>query len=110
MKKIIGIIFLLIFLLQCTTTQSIATQEQDTQDEIIESQKSSLNINTFVDEAQRYTGEIFEDIDMNELLNAAIRGKIDHNIIGKNILKLLGKEVIGSITVIRKYHCYYFNT
>ena len=39
------------------------------------------------------TGEFFEGIDINSMLNSAIKGNIDNNTLYKKIINLLGKEV-----------------
>ncbi len=74
--------------------------EQISQQEILESQQDSLNISGFIKEAQKYTENTFEDINLNELFTSAITGKIDNTTIFKSILKIVGKEIINSITVL----------
>lgn len=78
--------------------------------EIMESQKESLNIRTFIKEADRYTDSVFSDIEADELLNSALTGEIDNNKIARNIWRLCGKEItnslasIGSIIVVIIVH------
>ena len=76
-------------------------------DEILEEQKDSLNISGFIKEADKYSKSAFPDIDVNELLNSAIKGKITTNKIYSSILNILGKEVVNSIKVLRKCPIYY---
>lgn len=84
---------------------SIATQE-----EILQSQSETLNIKEFVSEANKYTSEVFSGIDVNDLMNDAIKGNIDNkNLIGK-VLNLFGKEIKQTIRIIRKHSCYYCST
>lgn len=71
-------------------------------EEILESQKESLNISSFIKEADKYTEEAFPELDINELLNSAIQGKTDTSTIYKAALSILGKEVVSSIRVLRK--------
>lgn len=92
MKKAI-IIF--VFLILCIGNESIATDG-----EIIQSQKDSLKISSFIEEAQKYTKEIFPDIDMDNLLSSAINGNIDNNGIFKGIFNLFGKEVKDTIKIL----------
>ncbi len=92
MKK--AIIFF-VFLILCIGNQSIATDG-----EIIQSQKDSLKISSFIEEAQKYTKEIFPDIDMDNLLSSAINGNIDNNGIFKGIFNLFGKEVKDTIKIL----------
>lgn len=94
MKRIF--ILIVIFLL----FPSISLAEDISEQEIINSQKESINISKFIEEAKKYTVDVFEDIDYNELLSSAITGKIDNEKIGKQILKMLGKETLDSIKTI----------
>ena len=47
--------------------------------------------------AEKFTGEFFEDIDINEILNDAIKGEVDNSTLLKKILNILGKEVTTNI-------------
>lgn len=67
---------------------------------IIESQKDTLNIGAFIKEANKYTKDVFSDIEVEELLNSAIKGDIQNGKIIKNIWKIFGSEIINSISVI----------
>ncbi len=95
MKKII-ILVLIIFLLY----PSFCFAEEVSQEEILNSQKESINIGKFIEEAKNYTSDVFEDTDYNELLNSAITGNIDNELLAKNILNIIGKETLGSIRTI----------
>lgn len=101
MKKLLVIIATIIFLVSFTN-ETIASSENSTmsQEEIISSQKDSLNISKFIEEAQKYTSNTFKEVNIGELLNSAISGNIDNKLLGKSILNLLGKETIVSIKVI----------
>ena len=95
MKKIIKIFIILeIFIIQNTI---IYATDSNT---IIDAQKDTLNISDFITEAEEYTKESMPDIDLNELLNNAISGNLNEFNIMKIFWKLLGKEVINSITII----------
>lgn len=96
MKKIILIMLLFLTLYQINI---YATEEVNT-DEIIYSQKESVNIGKFIEESKKYTEDVFEDIDLNSLLNSAITGNIDNEKLGKGIIKILGKETIKSVYTI----------
>lgn len=104
MKKIITIFAILICIFG--TSISIA----DTEDEVINSQMDSFNISNFIDEANKYSNDILKDIDIQELLNNAIKGELDTNQLLKNIFPLLGTEikealkVMGSILIIVLIH------
>ena len=97
MKKII-IIFTLIIAFLLYPSSCFA--EELSQTEIISSQKETLNITKFIEEAKKYTSQVFEDVDYGELLNSAIKGDIDNKLLGKSILNLLGKETLSSIKII----------
>ena len=104
MKKLITIFAILICIFG--TSISIA----DTEDEVINSQMDSFNISNFIDEANKYYNDILNDIDIQELLNNAIKGELDTNQLLKNIFPLLGTEikealkVMGSILIIVLIH------
>lgn len=104
MKKLITIFAILICIF--STSISIA----DTEDEVINSQMDSFNISNFIDEANKYSNDVLKDIDIQELLNNAIKGELDTNQLLKNIFPLLGTEikealkVMGSILIIVLIH------
>lgn len=90
-KKII-IVFILIFLIIIPKSFAI--------DEVIVSQMESLNLNSFIREGEKYTEDIFPDINLNELLNSAIRGEINHKGIYKGILSIFGDEIVEAISLL----------
>ncbi len=79
---------------------TIEESSEKSQQEILESQQDSLNISSFIKEAQKYTENTFEDINLNDLFTSAITGKIDNETIFKTIFKIIGKEIVNSITVL----------
>ena len=105
-QKIIITFIILIFLL---TMQSKALNDTNTlinteneekiesttkiTQEDIEKQEETFGINSFIQNSKQYTGDFFENIDINEILNSAIKGEIDNTTIYKKILNLLGTEV-----------------
>lgn len=97
MKKII---ILLIMLILFIPNIVYATNETISQEDIIESQQETLGISSFIEEADKYTKEVYEDIDMGELFSSAISGNIDNETILKSILNSLGGEVLDAITVL----------
>lgn len=104
MKKLITIFAIMICIFG--TSISIA----DTEDEVINSQMDSFNIFNFIDEANKYSNDTLKDIDIQELLNNAIKGELNTNQLLKNIFPLLGTEikealkVMGSILIIVLIH------
>lgn len=89
-EKIITIIVmvLIVFL----SNSSYANDNQT----IIE-QQEEFKIQDFIKNAEKFTGEFFEDIDINEILNDAIKGEVDNSTLLKKILNILGKEVTANI-------------
>lgn len=89
-EKIITIIVmvLIVFL----SNSSYANDNQT----IIE-QQEEFKIQEFIKNAEKFTGEFFEDIDINEILNDAIKGEVDNSTLLKKILNILGKEVTTNI-------------
>ena len=69
-------------------------------DEMVSSQMDALNISSFINEGEKYTEDIFPDINLNDLLNSAIRGEIDNKGIYKGILSLFGNEISSSISLL----------
>ncbi len=72
----------------------------ETQDEIMSSTQEKFNISGFLKEAQKYTNESFEEIDLSSMLGQAIQGKVDNNKLYEIIIKLLGKEVSSSLKIL----------
>lgn len=91
---------LLLLIIICIPTISLAQTETIEQSEILESQQKTLNISSFIEEAKKYSSNIYKDIDFNELFNSAITGNINNKTIINDILKILGKEIVGSVAVI----------
>ncbi len=102
--KIIKIIIIFL-LISSLSNISLATQE-----EILESQSETLNIKGFVEEANKYTEDVFTGIDTNDLMNDAIKGEIDNKTLIDKILNIFGKEIKQTLRIIRKYYCHYCNT
>lgn len=90
-KKII-IIFILIYIFIIPKTN--ATEE------IISSQMDTLNISSFIKEGETYTKEVFPDINLNELLNSAIKGELNNKEIFKSLIYIFGDEVVSAISVL----------
>lgn len=97
MKKIIIILVLLIIFIPNIV---YATNETISEEDIIKSQQETLGISSFIDEADKYTKDVYEDIDMGELFSSAISGNIDNETIVKSILNRLGGEAFDAITVL----------
>lgn len=92
--KTIIFVFIFVFFINSHT---IATSQNE--EEIIASQKETLDISKFINAAKTYTKESFNDIDYNELLNSAIKGNVNNKTIWQSIINLIGKETLSSIRV-----------
>ena len=89
MKKIICIFVLILI---CFTPISKADNE-----ETIKEQQEEFGITDFIKSAQQYTGDFFEEIDINTILDSALKGEVDNTSLGKRIFNLLGKEVVNGV-------------
>ena len=114
MKRIIIIFLLIICILPSSVNAEDAKNIKDDRDaegtnnvensasteEIIELQQETLGIESFIDEADKYTKDVYEDIDMGELFSSAISGKVDNKTIIQSILHALVGEVFDAIAVL----------
>ena len=95
--RIFLIVFLFVFFI---SPISYAEEEGASQEEILSSQQNSLNISSFIKEAQKYTKDTFEDLDLGELFSSAITGNIDNETLLKAFSKMIGKEVVSCINIL----------
>ena len=92
MKKTI-LIFILILIIP---TNALA----ETEEEIMSSTQEKFNISGFINQAQEYTGDFFEDMDLSDIFNQAVQGKVNNQTIYKKIIKILGNEVGSNIKIL----------
>lgn len=71
MKKIIITIIFLITILNTSTVQALQTEE------IIKEQEEELGISGFIKDAQEYTDEAFDEIDIKDIYKSALSGNIE---------------------------------
>ena len=95
MKKIIYIFAIFILFFNIITPITLADSE-----ETLEEQQEEFGISDFIDEAEEYAGEFFEDIDISEILENAITGEVDNQTIFQRIISLLGGELIDGLNVL----------
>ena len=98
---------ILIILICCL---SVYPAKAKATDNVMEEQKDLLNNSDLVDEANRYSKEAFPDVDIGEILNSAITGKVDTSFFYNVITGILGKEVMSAVRVLRFYTCDCCNT
>ena len=72
MKKIILFLSILILFIPNIV---YASEETLSEEEIMHSQQESLDINSFIGEADKYTENVYDDIDIGELFSSAITRK-----------------------------------
>ena len=92
MKKII-LIFILILIIP---TKVLA----ETEEEIMSSTQEKFNISGFINQAQEYTGDFFKDMDLSDIFNQAVQGKVNNQTIYKKIIKILGNEVSANLKIL----------
>ncbi len=97
MKKILYVFFIINLCNFFLFTSTVFAKKYNTNN-IIDTQKNSLNIFKFIGEAENYKTDFLNDIDLNEVLNSAITGNIDNSKLIKNLLKIFGKEITHSIS------------
>lgn len=101
MKKIIIIFCALISL--CNLIYATDT-------EILESQQESLGISDFISTSKKYIGESFEDLDIQNIFDNAITGRIGNSNLFNSILNVLGRETkiaisnIGIVMIVIVIH------
>lgn len=79
---------------------SNSTNTQINTDVILEEQQSNFGIKDFLKEAEDYAPNFIKELDISNIFNMAIKGKIDNNSILKKILSLLGSQFIDTIKVL----------
>ena len=96
MKTKKGIFFIIAIVIFVMIPMKISYAKAD-DNKTIEEQQEEFKIQDFIKNSKQYTGEFFENIDINELLNNAIKGKVDNTTLAKKILNLFGSEVTTNI-------------
>ena len=89
MKKII-LIFILILMIPGKTFA-------ETEEEIMSSTQERFNISDFINQAQEYTGDFFDDMNLSDIFNQAAQGKVSNQTLYKKIIRILGKEISSNI-------------
>lgn len=79
---------------------SNSTNTQINTDVILEEQQSNFGIKDFLKEAEDYAPNFIKELDISNIFNMAIKGKIDNNSILKKILSLVGSQFIDTIKVL----------
>ena len=69
-------------------------------DGIVESQLEVLDMSSIINEGKKYTNEIFPEIDIEKCLTEFTKGNIDNSTIFSGIIKVFGRELVNSITLL----------
>ena len=72
----------------------------DSTEQILEEHKSNFGISEFIKETGKYGGEFLEDINISEMLNEALTGKVDNAKIYRKVLNIFGVEIKQSIKIL----------
>ena len=67
---------------------------------ILEEQQSTFGIRDFFKEAENYAPDFIKELDISNIFNMALTGKIDNNNILKKVLNLLGSQVTDTIKIL----------
>ena len=95
MKKFIIIIITIFTIFPITYVRAESLTQQ-----MINEEQETFGINDFAQETEKYTNEFFDDMNISEIINSAITGKINNNKILNKILKIFGKEIVSSLKTI----------
>ena len=95
MKKSLFIVFIIFIFFPKTHVYADSITQQ-----MIKEEKENFGINDFINETDKYTNDFFEDINISDILNSAIIGKVDNNKLLIKILNVFGKEIVSSIKTI----------
>ena len=93
-NKIIILIFLFIMIIPLN---SFGVTDDETNEQTLKGQQEEFKIEDFIESSKEYGGDFFEGLDINEMLNDAIKGNVDNNTLVEKIWSLLGNEVTTSI-------------
>ena len=95
MKKFLFIVSIIFTIYPISYVRAESLTQQ-----MIKEEQETFGISDFVKETDKYTNDFFEDINISEVLNSAINGKVDNSNILKKILNLFGKEIVSSLKTI----------
>lgn len=95
MKRKIIIFLTIIFSIIIPTNISYSNE-----DITMKEQQEEFKIQDFISNSKKYTGDFFENIDISQILNEAIQGKVDNNTLIKRIFNIFGGEVTKNIKTI----------
>lgn len=72
-------------------------EEADQTNEILKSQEEAFGISDFIKETEKYAGDTFQDISIQDMINSAITGNVDNKKLLEKVLSLLGSDVVSTL-------------
>ncbi len=96
MKKIVKFFQILIVLLIIQILLSVSNVYAN-DEETMKEQQEEFGIQDFLKNSKQYAGEFFEDMDVTDLFNQAVKGEVDNSTLAKRILNLFASEVMTTI-------------
>lgn len=72
--------------------------------------KNKYGITEFIETSTKYAGDSLDGINIKELFNSAITGRIGNTHLFNNILNIFGREFKSIISTIRNSANYYYYT
>lgn len=82
---------------QKTTNSNSSSNTQINTDAILKEQESSFGIRDFLKEAEVYAPDFIKELDISNIFNSALTGKIDNSSILKKILRILGSQTTETL-------------
>ena len=89
--------YLIIFCLILIFIPGVVFSEESNTGQILKSQEEAFGISDFIKETEKYSKNVFPDMDVKSMLNSAISGNIDNKGFFKKILSLFGSNISGAI-------------
>ena len=89
MKKVFIIFFICI---------SLCSVVHGTDISILNSQQESLGISDFIDVSRKYTKESFEDLDLQDVFENALTGRIGNTNLFNSLLNIIGRETKSAVS------------
>ena len=100
MQILTTIMMIAIFIFIPKNTKAYNENNEINTDMILEEQQSSFGIRDFLKEAENYSPDFVKDLDISDIFNSALTGKIDNTTILKKILNLLGVQVTDTLKIL----------
>ena len=100
MQILTTIMIIAIFIFIPKNTKAYNENNEINTDMILEEQQSSFGIRDFLKEAENYSPDFVKELDISDIFNSALTGKIDNTTILKKILNLLGVQVTDTLKIL----------